>query len=59
MRDIQKKLKATFGWCENCERFFKHGEYMLKHDRILCNACMAKFDKELAEDKQRQKDIYG
>jgi len=55
-RDTGKKMKATYGYCEQCEKFYPTGEYVLKHELILCVKHMEEYEvvKQIEEEKNKR-----
>ena len=43
------KLKATFGFCTECKKFYPFGEYIVAYDQVLCKAHMLEFEENNKE----------
>ena len=61
-RNDKKKLNATYGYCTECEKFYKHGEYVNAYDQVLCKEHMAEYELNNTDAvryfKSRQENSY-
>ena len=53
-RESTKKLKNTWGYCEVCERFYKHPDYVVQYNKVMCRNHMDEYVKELSKLKDRK-----